>query len=89
MGIMPKFVRGAATTSSPETPTGYTEGNRELQSANSSTTSRLIEELKRTASPSQKFLNIRDASELKIKDVEELLKDYRRLALGISRATNS
>ena len=85
MGIMPRFGRGATT--SPETPIGYVEANRELPMAKSPTYLHLIEELKKNASPSQKFLDIKDASEMKIKDVQELLKDYRRLAVGINKIT--
>ncbi len=92
MNIMPRFGRGAMPATQPlrspsERLRHDTDGVKETSA--SSTDARVAEELRRTAVPLRKFLEIKDVKELKIKDVEELLNDYRRLARGINKAIKS
>ena len=89
MNIMPRFGRGTASPISPESPAGSLEGVKDSPLAISPNSLRMADELRRIASPSKRFLDVKDASELRIKDVEDLLKDYRRLADGINKVTNT
>jgi hypothetical protein len=47
-----------------------------------------IEQLKKTPPPVKRFLDARDAQELKLKEVEELLKEYQRLAAAMRATIN-
>ncbi|KAF2000039.1 hypothetical protein P154DRAFT_207280 [Amniculicola lignicola CBS 123094] len=47
-----------------------------------------IEVLKKTTPPVKKFLDAKDAQELKVKEVDELLKEYQRLAGAMRQAIN-
>ncbi|KAF2731840.1 hypothetical protein EJ04DRAFT_554473 [Polyplosphaeria fusca] len=44
--------------------------------------------LKKTSPPQKKFLEAKDPQELKLKEVDELLKDYQRLAAAMRQAIN-
>lgn len=88
MNIMPRFGRGTASPTSSESPPRGLEDVKDGRRIASLQSMRIADELRRVASPSKKFLDVKDASELRIKDVEELLKDYRRLADGINKVTN-
>lgn len=48
-----------------------------------------LAQLKKTKPPVRRFLEIKDAKELRIGEVEELLKDYRRLAEAVREAISS
>lgn len=48
-----------------------------------------LAQLKKTKPPVRRFLDIKDAKELRIGEVEELLKDYRRLAEAVREAISS
>ncbi|KAH6616838.1 hypothetical protein C7974DRAFT_366498 [Boeremia exigua] len=45
-----------------------------------------LEQMKKTAPPLKKFLDAKDAQDLKLKEVDELLKDYQRLAAAMRSA---
>ena len=45
--------------------------------------------LRKTKPPIRKFMDVKDAKELRIGDVEELLKDYKRLAEAVREAISS
>ena len=45
-----------------------------------------LEQMKKTTPPLKKFLEARDAQDLKLKEVDELLKDYQRLAAAMRSA---
>jgi hypothetical protein len=47
-----------------------------------------IEQLKKTPPPLKRFLEAKDAQELKLKEVEELLKEYQRLAAALRGTIN-
>lgn len=47
-----------------------------------------LEQLKKTTPPVKRFLDAKDAQELKLKEVDELLKDYQRLATAMRGAIN-
>jgi hypothetical protein len=47
-----------------------------------------IEQLKKTPPPVKRFLEAKDAQELKLKEVDELLKEYQRLAAAMRGAIN-
>jgi len=47
-----------------------------------------LETLRRTTPPVKRFLEAKDAQELKLKDVDELLKEYQRLAAAMRGAIN-
>lgn len=47
-----------------------------------------IEQLKKTTPPMKKFLDAKDAQELKLKEVDELLKEYQRLAAAMKGVIN-
>ena len=47
-----------------------------------------IETLKRSAPPVKRFLDVKDAQDLKLKEVDELLKEYQRLALALRGTVN-
>jgi hypothetical protein len=40
-------------------------------------------EIPKIKAPNQRFLDVKDSSELKIGEVSELLKDYKRLAIAL------
>lgn len=48
-----------------------------------------IEELKKAAPPNKRFVECKDAKELKLGEVEELLKEYHRLAVLMGKAVDS
>lgn len=48
-----------------------------------------LAQLKRTKPPVRKFMDVKDVKDLKIGEVEDLLKDYRRLAEAIREAISS
>lgn len=47
-----------------------------------------LEALKKTPPPMKRFLEAKDAQELKLKEVDELLKEYQRLAAALRGAIN-
>lgn len=47
-----------------------------------------IEQLKKTTPPVKRFLDVKDAQELKLKEVDELLKEYQRLAAALRGTVN-
>ncbi|CAI6340516.1 unnamed protein product [Periconia digitata] len=47
-----------------------------------------LEGLKKTTPPVKKFLDTKDAQDLKLREVEELLKEYQRLAAALRGAIN-
>ncbi|KAF2115831.1 hypothetical protein BDV96DRAFT_574601 [Lophiotrema nucula] len=47
-----------------------------------------LESMKKTTPPVKKFLEAKDAQDLKVKEVEELLQEYQRLASAMRQAIN-
>lgn len=47
-----------------------------------------LEQLKKTAPPVKRFVECKDVQELKLKDIDELLKEYQRLAGALRGAIN-
>lgn len=47
-----------------------------------------IEQLKKTTPPAKRFLDLKDAQDLKLKEVDELLKEYQRLATALRGTIN-
>lgn len=98
---LPRF--GRAPTSQPGTPTMEQSkelatppatdigGAAQVAEINSKGAIALaaFEELRKTSPPSKKFMDIKDAKELKLGDVDDLLKDYQRLALALKTAVQA
>lgn len=83
MNVMRGFGR-SSTVAPPITPTSEKKGPGVLE-AHGKDQSNDVAGLA-SAPPVQRFLDVADASELKIGDIEELLKDYQRLAKALQRS---
>jgi len=94
MGI---FGRAASSTPPPSTPT--TEKNKQLgaaptepATAETSKEPRAVaslEQLRKTPPPIRRFVELKSASDMRIGEVEDLLKDYQRLANALKQAIAS
>jgi hypothetical protein len=94
----------SSTTSTPGTATPATDQNKQLPQipppmrSTSGDVSQVdekgvravaaLEALRKTTPPVKKFLDAKDAQELKLKEVDELLKEYQRLASAMRGAIN-
>lgn len=103
INVLPRFGRTASQSSTPGVGTpSATEPNKQIPPL--STTTKLpfgeaaddkgvraiaaIEALKKTTPPVKRFLDTKDAQDLKLKEVDELLKDYQRLATVLRGTIN-
>ncbi|KAF2644732.1 hypothetical protein P280DRAFT_487276 [Massarina eburnea CBS 473.64] len=101
MNVLPRFGRSA--TGTPPTSTPNTEPNKQLPSLSPQRPPSVevtqtdekgtravaaLEALRKTTPPVKKFLDAKDAQELKVKEIEELLKEYQRLAAAMRGAIN-
>lgn len=48
-----------------------------------------LEQLKKTPAPIKRFLEAKDAQDLKLKEIDDLLKEYQRLAAAMRTAINN
>lgn len=100
---VPSFAKFGRSASGPlaSPPVGYTKTLNDLpekaaspmdgkaQSEVDLNSVEALAQLKKTKPPARKFLEAKDAKELKIGDIDELLRDYKRLAEAIREAITS
>ncbi|KAF2025964.1 hypothetical protein EK21DRAFT_103544 [Setomelanomma holmii] len=102
INVLPRFGRAVSSSSTPVLPSPISEQSKQLPlpEAPSRTASgevlqgdekgtkaiAAIELLKKTSPPVKRFLEAKDAQELKLKEVDELLKEYQRLAAAMRSA---
>ncbi|OCK86304.1 hypothetical protein K432DRAFT_341383 [Lepidopterella palustris CBS 459.81] len=98
IGMIPRFGRTSAT-STPPTVLAGTEKSKQLSSpatapppsediAKEARAIAALDALRKTTPPLKRFLDAKDAKEIKLGEVEELLKDYQRLAGAMKQAIN-
>jgi hypothetical protein len=104
MNVLPRFARAVSSSSTPVLPSpsieqGKTSPSPEPLSRTATSETLLgedkgakavaaIELLKKTTPPVKRFLEAKDAQEFKLKEVDELLKEYQRLAGALRGAIN-
>ncbi|PSN67527.1 hypothetical protein BS50DRAFT_493073 [Corynespora cassiicola Philippines] len=104
MNVLPRFGRAATSaTSTPAVATPSTEQNKQLPPPAPSRPASgevpqvdekgaravsALDALKKTPPPVKRFLDAKDAQDLKLKEVDELLKEYQRLAGALRNAIN-
>ncbi|KAF1837072.1 hypothetical protein BDW02DRAFT_566496 [Decorospora gaudefroyi] len=104
MNVLPRFARAVSSNSAPVLPSPSTEQVRvspspEPLSRTATNESAVIDEkgaravaaleqLKKTTPPVKRFVEAKDAQDLKLKEVDELLKEYQRLAGALRGAIN-
>ncbi|KAF2133610.1 hypothetical protein P153DRAFT_308652 [Dothidotthia symphoricarpi CBS 119687] len=103
INVLPRFGRALSSTSTPVLPSPTVEskasffpeplsrtGTGDVTAVDDKGAKALaaLEQLKKTTPPMKKFMDTKDAQELKLKEVDELLKDYQRLAVAMRGAIN-
>jgi hypothetical protein len=104
INVLPRFARAVSSSSTPVLPSPIAEQAPQMPSPeplSRTATSEVahvddkgakaiaaIEQLKKTPPPVKRFLEAKDAQEMKLKEVDELLKDYQRLAAAMRGAIN-
>ncbi|KAF1953489.1 hypothetical protein CC80DRAFT_537383 [Byssothecium circinans] len=102
MNVLPRFGRAtSSTTGTPATSTPSAEQSKQIPSLPAQHTPpaetpqvdekgaravAALEKLRLTTPPVKKFLDAKDAQDLKLKEVDELLKEYQRLATAMRGA---
>jgi hypothetical protein len=103
MNVLPRFARAVSSSSTPVLPSPSIEQGKTSPSPeplSRTATNEIpadekgaravaaIEQLKKTTPPVKRFLEAKDAQDLKLKEVDELLKEYQRLAGALRGAIN-
>ncbi|OAL00793.1 hypothetical protein IQ06DRAFT_316828 [Phaeosphaeriaceae sp. SRC1lsM3a] len=104
INVLPRFGRAVSSSSTPTLPSPSIEqpkqspspeplsrtATNELPQADEKGAKAIaaLEQLKKTPPPVKRFLDAKDAQELRLKEVEELLKEYQRLAAAMRGAIN-
>jgi hypothetical protein len=104
INVLPRFGRAVSSSSTPVLPSPISEQPKQLSSPDALSRTgtgevpqvdekgakaiAAIEQLKKTPPPVKRFLEAKDAQELKLKEVEELLREYQRLAAAMRGAIN-
>ncbi|OCL05780.1 hypothetical protein AOQ84DRAFT_322447 [Glonium stellatum] len=99
IGMIPRFGRTSSTNTTPTTPMVIDKA-KPLSSSSETTASSadLVKEaravaaldtLRKTTPPIKRFLELKDAKEIRVGEVDELIKDYQRLAAALKQAINS
>ncbi|KAJ4305386.1 hypothetical protein N0V90_000917 [Kalmusia sp. IMI 367209] len=104
INVLPRFGRTVSTASTPGVGTPNSELNKQvppIATASRSLSGEVlqvddkgaraiaaIEGLKKTTPPVKRFLEAKDAQDLKLKEVDELLKEYQRLATALRGTIN-
>jgi hypothetical protein len=104
INVLPRFGRAVSSSSTPVLPSPIAEQAKQSPSPeplSRTTTGEVphidekgakaiaaIEQLKKTSPPVKRFLEAKDAQEMKLKEVDELLKEYQRLASAMRGAIN-
>jgi hypothetical protein len=85
---IPRFGRAttSSTAASVASNTGSVETAEVVKDSKEWKAIATLEELKKTQPPLRRFLECKDAKDLKIGDIDELLKDYQRLAAAMRNA---
>ncbi|KAL5114461.1 hypothetical protein ACEQ8H_007658 [Pleosporales sp. CAS-2024a] len=73
---------------SPEGPSRTVTGESTQVDGKGAKAMAAIEQLKKTPPPVKRFLDAKDAQDLKLKEVDELLREYQRLATAMRSAMN-
>lgn len=94
MGMIPRFARSNTNSSAASNaliekpkPPGHHESN--IDGIKESRALAALEELRKAHPPIKKYLDLKDAQDIKIGDIDELLKDYQRLAIAMRAAIKS
>lgn len=104
MNVLPRFGRAVSSSSTPTLTPAVAEqpkqspspeslsrtGTGEVPQVDEKGTKAVaaIEQLRKTTPPVKRFLEAKDAQELKLKEVDELLKEYQRLAAAMRATIN-
>ncbi|KAF1842603.1 uncharacterized protein K460DRAFT_320830 [Cucurbitaria berberidis CBS 394.84] len=104
INVLPRFGRAISSSSTPVLPSPSTEQPKASQSPGplSRTVTgeglqvdekgaravAALEQLKKTTPPVKRFVEAKDVQDLKLKEVDELLKEYQRLAAALRGAIN-
>jgi hypothetical protein len=104
MNVLPRFGRAVSTSTTPVLPSPTIEQTKQLPSPDTLSRTATdegpqtdekgakaiaaLDQLRKTTPPLKRFLEAKDAQDLKLKEVEELLKDYQRLAAAMRGAIN-
>jgi hypothetical protein len=104
INVLPRFARAVSSSSTPVLPSPIAEQPPQSPSPEplsrpatlpvtpaddkGAKAIAAIEQLKKTPPPVKRFLEVKDAQEMKLKEVDELLKDYQRLAAAMRGAIN-
>jgi hypothetical protein len=104
INVLPRFGRAVSSSSTPSLASPTTEQTKQLPVTTLPTKSgsgdvpqvdekgpravAALETLRKTTPPVKRFLEAKDAQELKLKEVDELLKEYQRLAGAMRGAIN-
>jgi hypothetical protein len=104
INVLPRFGRAVSSSSTPVLPSPIAEQPKQSPSPEPPSRTATgevahvdekgakaiaaIEQLKKTSPPVKRFLEVKDAQEMKLKEVDELLKEYQRLAAAMRGAIN-
>jgi hypothetical protein len=104
INVLPRFGRVASSSTNTPTLASPTTENKQMALPTASTRSgsgevpqidekgaratAALEGLRKTAPPLKKFLEAKDAQDLKVREIDELLKEYQRLAGALRTAIN-
>lgn len=104
INVLPRFARAVSSSSTPVLPSSSQETTKTCPSPeplSRTPTAEMpgpdekgakaiaaLEQLKKTPPPVKRFLEAKDAQDLKLKEVDELLKEYQRLAGAMRTAIN-
>ncbi|KAF2654525.1 hypothetical protein K491DRAFT_693828 [Lophiostoma macrostomum CBS 122681] len=103
INVLPRFGRAVSSSSTPGVASPTTEQPKQLPASLPTRSGSgdvpqvdekgpravaALETLRKTTPPVKKFLEAKDAQELKVKEVDELLKEYQRLAGALRGAIN-
>lgn len=104
INVLPRFGRAVSSSSTPVLPSPSTDQTKMSPSPEPLSRSATaegaqsdekgaraiaaLEQLKKTSPPVKRFVEAKDAQELKVKEVDELLKEYQRLAGAMRGAIN-
>ncbi|KAF2444801.1 hypothetical protein P171DRAFT_359320 [Karstenula rhodostoma CBS 690.94] len=104
INVLPRFGRTVSQSTTPGVGTPSSEPNKQLPTVATASRSpsseptqvddkgaraiAAIEGLKKTTPPVKRFLEAKDSQDLKLKEVDELLKEYQRLATALRGTVN-
>lgn len=105
MNMLPRFARAVSSSSTPVLPSAGQEpvktcpSPEPLSRTNTAEMAQpdekgaraiaALEQLKKTQPPIKRFLEAKDAQDLKLKEIDDLLKEYQRLAAAMRAAINN